>query len=852
MAIPPEPADPSEIKENLCKSLDAIRAAGTFAAFQTIPTIAPVSVREVGIVPFPITEGYARKLIDKARLAPFGKGAETVVDTSVRNTWELDTSELACTNNQEWTEIVNAASIWVAKELGISGAVRVEPYKMLIYEKGAMFKPHTDTEKIPGMFGTLVIALPSEHTGGDLIVKHRGEAKVFQSSTIQPCMLCWYSDVTHEVLPVTSGYRWVLTFNLATAETAHAPSANLPVGYYELHEAVRKWLDFRKSDDWNGDLYSPYYFLNHSYTEASIALNTLKGVDGARMQAFKKACEAESVSLYFGIIEKSEYGNCENWETSEDDDDDGNGNGDREFRRGRWHYFDDVIEEEYTIKKVVTTSGQSLLTNLGLSWDEISENNLIQNFEDPFDGVWCGEFGYSGLTGNEGVTATHWYRATVPLEQCANDESKDHALKMVHWLARILWYPNYHSNSTLALQVLEMSLRCRQYQLFNCIMLWFDGYFEVAPLAQLFSLVKRTVAEESFDFTRIKDRYGYDLFLRLLLRTPLTSRKGTEIVDEIIAPVIRGKSNCTPFALAALLGVMHYATADGFDKDKGVELCKPLLKCVIEALDVANLCSNTLAPPPKAVSHLRPASTIYEERIISTTVLVDCFVQCHRLQWDDLFALLCNKIAERANIIPPVQLRDLWIPFLQSVIPALVALKVSLATQRCGDLGVAIFEAWLKLCVGQEPSGRPHYQQKPVGCKCEDCNLLDVFLKANQRIWRFKALKWHREHLEDRLLQARADCLLATDRHGSPQTLVVTKGLDRGTRAKNAWTERFNAACTLISKFDKRHLNELLGDEYDRLVNMRHLRYPCAPTEQAPTENPAADDSPRGVKRKEL
>ncbi|KAK0708876.1 hypothetical protein B0T21DRAFT_247800, partial [Apiosordaria backusii] len=93
--------------------------------------------------------------------------------------------------------------------------VRAEIYKMLLYEKGALFKPHTDTEKIPGMFGTLVICLPSPHEGGDVVVTHCGQRRVFKTSEFEQSFICWYSDVTHEVVPVTLGYRWVLTYNLA-------------------------------------------------------------------------------------------------------------------------------------------------------------------------------------------------------------------------------------------------------------------------------------------------------------------------------------------------------------------------------------------------------------------------------------------------------------------------------------------------------------------------------------------------------------------------------------------------------------------------------------------------------------
>ena len=46
---------------------------------------------------------------------------------------------------------------------------------MLLYEEGGHFKKHRDTEKEANMFGTLVVALPSQHEGGDLVATHCGK-----------------------------------------------------------------------------------------------------------------------------------------------------------------------------------------------------------------------------------------------------------------------------------------------------------------------------------------------------------------------------------------------------------------------------------------------------------------------------------------------------------------------------------------------------------------------------------------------------------------------------------------------------------------------------------------------------
>ena len=41
---------------------------------------------------------------------------------------------------------------------------------MLLYKKGGHFVKHTDRKKEDYMFGTLVVQLPSEYTGGEFVV----------------------------------------------------------------------------------------------------------------------------------------------------------------------------------------------------------------------------------------------------------------------------------------------------------------------------------------------------------------------------------------------------------------------------------------------------------------------------------------------------------------------------------------------------------------------------------------------------------------------------------------------------------------------------------------------------------
>src|SRR5438270_6044937 len=67
------------------------------------------------------------------------------------------------------------------------------------------------------MFATLVLALPSQSIGGELIVRHKGREAKLDIASDEPAEIIYaafYADCVHEVLPVTQGYRATLVYNL--------------------------------------------------------------------------------------------------------------------------------------------------------------------------------------------------------------------------------------------------------------------------------------------------------------------------------------------------------------------------------------------------------------------------------------------------------------------------------------------------------------------------------------------------------------------------------------------------------------------------------------------------------------
>ena len=136
---------PSKLKRDLLDSLSDVKSPGSFAAFGPLsgPLPADIFVNGIGEIKMPLNEVQARELISKCRRAPYGKGSETIVDTQVRNTWELDAEEITF-KNPSWPKWVQKLSALVAEKLGINTTIKAELYKMLLYEPSSMFKPHTE------------------------------------------------------------------------------------------------------------------------------------------------------------------------------------------------------------------------------------------------------------------------------------------------------------------------------------------------------------------------------------------------------------------------------------------------------------------------------------------------------------------------------------------------------------------------------------------------------------------------------------------------------------------------------------------------------------------------------------
>ena len=136
------------LKRLIIDRIADVHSAGSFATFGSFDNfvLPGIHVDQVGAIRLPLSLQDAQPLIRESRQAPFGKGDHTMVDETVRKTWEIDGSKVTF-SNEAWHGWLDDVVKMAVKDLGIAGGpdnIKAELYKMLLYEEGAMFKPHKE------------------------------------------------------------------------------------------------------------------------------------------------------------------------------------------------------------------------------------------------------------------------------------------------------------------------------------------------------------------------------------------------------------------------------------------------------------------------------------------------------------------------------------------------------------------------------------------------------------------------------------------------------------------------------------------------------------------------------------
>lgn len=385
------------MNNQLLATLQSIEGSSAFAQFDTVKFILPgLKIKGMGEIGLPLDLDTAKQMIALAHKASFGKGSKTVFDPSVRSVWEVDAENLSF-GNPEWENTLEKIVKRVRKGFGIEkGKVEASLYKLLLYQEGDFFLPHRDSEKEEGMFGTLVVGLPASHKGGELIVRHSGMEHTYDFSADKYLYkipyAAFYADCEHEVKPLTAGYRLCLVYNLLlknTEKTYKAP---------EFSEQISKLAKYLKAKKTDWENLPAAVLLDHQYTPSNFSMNSLKGHDSPRAEAFIKACEMAGYQVRLALVTYHITGELEEVDY-------------RYNRRSRYRWDDEDLTEDGEMGEIHETElyvqhwAAHKSPNLGhllldksqiLSKKELGEDNPIEKEAE-------------GYTGNAGMTMDYWY-----------------------------------------------------------------------------------------------------------------------------------------------------------------------------------------------------------------------------------------------------------------------------------------------------------------------------------------------------------------------------------------------------------------------------------------------------------
>jgi len=123
----------------LAEELSTVQRPGDFYAAGTAEFLAPrLEVEGVGPIALPLLKVQAEQLIAIAERAPYGRGEETLVNTEVRRTWQIDADRIRI-EGKHWARTLESIVERATEGLGVAGPVEADLYKLLVYDAGSFF-----------------------------------------------------------------------------------------------------------------------------------------------------------------------------------------------------------------------------------------------------------------------------------------------------------------------------------------------------------------------------------------------------------------------------------------------------------------------------------------------------------------------------------------------------------------------------------------------------------------------------------------------------------------------------------------------------------------------------------------
>ncbi|KAH9909353.1 hypothetical protein F4778DRAFT_776504 [Xylariomycetidae sp. FL2044] len=795
-------------------------------------------------MPFPLDEEDAQELVAKLHQAPMGKGSEAIVDTSVRKTWEINPDQFEIRmpetiripedplmpdcgdeewddeesvdeesvdvqwDDMQWDDILGDILPRIADDLGIKVPISAELGKMLLHEEGAMFKAHTETEESPGMFGTLVIALPSFHKGGDVIVKHHGRTKKLRTSGRSRAgwlsWLYWYSDVSHEALPVQSGYRWVLTYNLIADCTQALPSANQTTPEYEqkkLRDVMETWS--RNLSNGSGPLAPRYYLLDHEYFESHLSCKKLlRTRDRARVQLLQDISQNLDLDIFLAMLAgrgrlKSIFaldGRRIPCSLRFDE---------RNVLQG--DIFTDEAAHWYTKSALVIVPSTELLSSL-----------FLQGFD---------RYSYSDVV--------EFYIA-----ECLNTPPKNGRLEQLGRLVQVGASNEYLLDSDIIFDLLRIFLTndCKPQtveEIFKLSVSSLDGEFLLAvnfqrTLSAKCEAISTFIGSEEVpqNLTEVLSK-AVDLYISFCDSGILRDDDGPAIFDllyhcrgwdslKAFLLSIGGKRRTSMAFILGILRALHDSMSEGeVSKDEARPVYEYMARKLLEDMILSHICA-VKSPRVRQLDE----DEIRSFQLLTPGVLLNFISTLLDLGLDSHPPLLADKLHSEAGLIGESEFNLLWIPFLRDIAPLLEEDRDPDGFRRWQQGYQACIRAYVTKYLKPPPSERA-FPTCRLPCHCGDCGLVNAFLAGPQTVGRFHMCNpKRRRHIHIEIDRAGIDCTHLTNCDPRPKTLVVTKPAAQYEIELGEWRARLAVVRHDLESFGEAKLRELLADQYDSIMDL--------------------------------
>jgi hypothetical protein len=734
----------SSIATELAALLGTVRRPGDFYAAGRAELLAPLlEVEGVGPVALPLLHVQAEQLVAVAEPAPYGRGAETVIDPAVRRCGQIGPDRVHI-RGRRWARTLQAILDRVAEGLGVDGPIAAELHKLLVYDRGGFFVGHRDTEKAPGMFATLVVVLPSTFEGGELVVRHKGREVRLDLRCEEPAEVAFaafYADCVHEVLPVTAGCRLTLTYNLLRPRQGPVPE---PPDHGREQSRIASLLQAWHHGKDTAEDAPPeklVYLLEHAYTPAELGFPALKGADAVVAGPVLTAAAGQAgCDLHLALLTVEESGAAEY----------------AEEYGSRWGREEDEFEAGEVFDRSVTLSGWRRPDGATSALGEIPVEEQEFSPPDACEALEPDEEHFREATGNEGASFERTYRRAA----------------LVLWPSRRFHAVLSQGGLPVTLPYLEdLTRRWAGSPAARRPALWREAHDLAGHMIARWPEQSWHMREDGAPsdaarmlalLTRLDDKAGIERFLEEIVAAGRHDRRDNAAIVQalgrvppprdtaLLERIVAGTAAASPEACAGLLARAVAARKP----DRTGELAGAATR-LVEALP-GNPAHRAARDPWRSAPEVEAGFVV---DLLTGLGAIDAGLAGravdHVLAWQETYGMDAVLVPAARRLVDAGATRG------SAAVERLRAACLSHLRARAAE-PLAPPADWSRVSV--------------LPCRCRHCRELARYLAdPGRETWVLKAVEADRRHVEQTIREAGCDLDTTTDRRGRPYGLVCTK-----------------------------------------------------------------------------